>query len=599
MAPNATLQFQAGGALEWDAFYIERAADAVLYEALSRGEICYILGPRQIGKSSLRMRAKKRLEAGGARCASIDLNRIQTTEITLLAWYRSVAERIARDLGAHEGFKRFWNGSDAGPVERFELFLRQFLLETVPGTIVVFIDEIDTIRQLPFDTDDFFASIRALFDDREAHPALRRLALCFLGVGLHRDLIADPDRTPFNRATEVRLFDFTRDELTPLEPGLRASGGDSTRLLDEVFTWTSGHPYLTQVLCLDLSRQGPSDTSEADRVESLVRQRFLARGAETNVNLENALKRFESRALLPAMVELYKRVRNGERVDASGGDTAIGELRMTGMVMDVFDGERWLLRVRNKTYAEIFDEAWIWEHEQRRPIAEHIRSWEKAGRHADYLLRGRALERAREWAKGRKDLTPLENEFLRDAEALAAGLRQSALRRRALTALVTVSLLALSWVLGVAWMAEREKRRIEAAAAEARRRLQGDNDELTRQVDEKKKALEDAKENIEQRRQNIRQLEQQAQVLISHVDKAKEDAAAAEESAKSSEARNRAAQASAAKAKKERDDALREAEKVLGDRRDLEDLRRRVKELEQDLSACRGGSPSQGSKPKW
>ena len=66
---------QSHGALHPEALYIERAADQALYQALRAGELCYVLAPRQIGKSSLRVRTARKLSENGARCAELDLTR--------------------------------------------------------------------------------------------------------------------------------------------------------------------------------------------------------------------------------------------------------------------------------------------------------------------------------------------------------------------------------------------------------------------------------------------------------------------------------------------------------------------------------------------
>ncbi len=70
-APFPNLQVK--GALQEGALYIERAADSELEGALLAGEYCYVLAPRQIGKSSLRLHAARALVARGLRCVHIDL----------------------------------------------------------------------------------------------------------------------------------------------------------------------------------------------------------------------------------------------------------------------------------------------------------------------------------------------------------------------------------------------------------------------------------------------------------------------------------------------------------------------------------------------
>ena len=55
-----------------------------------------------------------------------------------------------------------------GPLQRWMTALRQVVLAQVPGPIVIFIDEIDAVRSLPFSTDEFFAAIRVCYNRRSA-----------------------------------------------------------------------------------------------------------------------------------------------------------------------------------------------------------------------------------------------------------------------------------------------------------------------------------------------------------------------------------------------------------------------------------------------
>lgn len=71
---TVAMQYQVGGSLQSQApSYIARDADQRLYQALMRGEFCYVLNSRQMGKSSLLVQTRDRLTQAGFRCSTLDL----------------------------------------------------------------------------------------------------------------------------------------------------------------------------------------------------------------------------------------------------------------------------------------------------------------------------------------------------------------------------------------------------------------------------------------------------------------------------------------------------------------------------------------------
>jgi hypothetical protein len=107
-----------------------------------------------------------------------------------------------------------------------------------PSRLVVFIDEIDAVRSLPFSTDEFFAGIRECYNRRTEDPEFGRLTFCLLGVASPSDLIQDTRTTPFNIGRRTELTDFTEAEAAPLVEGLGRGEQTGRALLQRILHWT-------------------------------------------------------------------------------------------------------------------------------------------------------------------------------------------------------------------------------------------------------------------------------------------------------------------------------------------------------------------------
>ncbi len=353
--------FKPGGTLDPSSeSYLVRQADEDLFDALRRREYVFLLDARQKGKSSLVARAIVRLKETGVRTVRIDLQRIGAN-VTPDQWYAGLLSAFGNELGLTKELFEFWAANQAiGPLARWIEALEAVVLRKVPGPIVVFIDEIDFVRALDFSTDEFFAGVRDCYNRRADQPQFGQLTFCLIGVATPGQLVRNPEITPFNIGTRIDLTDFTRAELAPYAVVLQSANRDGVKLLDRVFHWASGHPYLTQALCDDLSKLMRADVATVDRI---VKERFLtleARHKETNLvdcerrMLEPDLTAMTQDEQRSRVLDTYGHVLRGRLVPVRDDDPVVSTLRLAGTCI-AKDGR---LVPRNLVYANVFNEAW-------------------------------------------------------------------------------------------------------------------------------------------------------------------------------------------------------------------------------------------------
>ncbi|MEL7037288.1 MAG: AAA-like domain-containing protein [Cyanobacteria bacterium J06592_8] len=458
-------RYQVGGSLKAaDPSYVERQADSELYESLKNNEFCYILNSRQMGKSSLRVRIKHRLLQEGFCCAAIDITSIGSENTTPEQWYKGIASELWRgfNLLGTINFKQWWNEQEGiSPVQRLSRFISEVILTEVKGEkVFIFVDEIDSILSLNFSIDDFFAFIRYCYNQRAENAAYNRLTFALFGVATPSNLIQDQKRTPFNIGKAIELNGFEFREAQPLAKGLE-SIYNSKAILKVILDWTGGQPFLTQKLCkfvLESKHQGEWERPEVGQIPSVLNPQstpsFPDKNTKPSKSTQQVFREAKIAAIVQAQIidnweskdepEHLKTIRNRllanekragrllglyQKILQQGSIIADGSIEQIDLVLSgLVVKKHGKLRVYNRIYETVFNQAWIdQELAKRRPYSESIRAWiGSQSQDESRLLRGKALEDAQNWARG-KSLSDVDYRFLAASQDLEKKQVQTAL----------------------------------------------------------------------------------------------------------------------------------------------------------------------------
>lgn len=338
--------------------YVRRAADDFLYQTLVAGNYAHIIAPDRTGKSSLIAAISARLQNNGFRVAVLNLSQIGERDGGSDAgrWYYSIAYRLLRQLRLKVDLQTWWqDNSILSNRQRLVEFFADIILQNIQERIVVFVDEIQYVADLPFD-EHLLASIRAAHNARGTEPEFSRLSFAMFGECDPYSLVLDPTMSPFLISQEIRLSDFSREDLNIFAAELDLSIVDAGLALDRIFEWTSGQPYLSQKLARSVAREQISGDIRG-HVDRIATHQLAGRGATRNEPHLSHLHRLvvDDKKNHEPLLNLYGRIRKGIRVAHDSQSKVQRRLMATGLVVATDSGD---LAVRNKIYETVFTARW-------------------------------------------------------------------------------------------------------------------------------------------------------------------------------------------------------------------------------------------------
>lgn len=232
-------------------FYVERDADRQLKSIIDEMERPgYVLVSRQMGKTNLLLHTKEIYESNREVYVYIDFSTVD--DLNEKDFFRNVIDTAIETH--YEIFKEanaiISSLRQDSTLSNQKQYIREvrILLRYVDKLVFIF-DEIDALTKTNY-SDKVFSQIRSDYFQRVNFKELHKLTYILSGVIEPKDIIKNPNISPFNIGQKIYLDDFTEKEFN--------SFVDKTHipLVDEVrkrlFYWTNGNPRMTWDICVSI-----------------------------------------------------------------------------------------------------------------------------------------------------------------------------------------------------------------------------------------------------------------------------------------------------------------------------------------------------------
>lgn len=250
-----------------DYMYVERDADAqILHIIQEMSRPGYVLVARQMGKTNLLLHTKERYQSEREIYVYVDFSTMNgyseddclksLIDIAIEVNWNifEEAESLIEELRSKPSYKA---------IKMFTRELR-ILLKYV-DKIVFILDEIDALTRQPY-SDRIFSLIRGHYFATTNFPELRKATFILSGVIEPKDIIKDPNISPFNIGEKIYLTDFSRSEFYRLSKSFDWLKDSPSSIIDRLFYWTNGQPRMSCDLCTAANAKRISSPEEIDQL---------------------------------------------------------------------------------------------------------------------------------------------------------------------------------------------------------------------------------------------------------------------------------------------------------------------------------------------
>lgn len=371
---------EAGHLEPGDPTYVRRDADDQLRQFIQTTDfcLCFILAPRQMGKTSLVEKTVDELNSAENILIKVSMQGIVDKSpdlklfyITLLREISNAIATIQPEFGFEKDYyeiitKKYFNRELSTPVSFKEFILKEILKKISNNSkIVIFLDEIHLLLHKGFQN-DVFALLRDIAENNKKNFQ-NKLKFVLLGVAKPSDLINKPGYA-FNNRKIINLTGLQiKDCQEPLGQGLEIISDKPEALLQEIVDCTGGQPFLVQRL-----RKLAIEKFEADKIKisteiilSLIEENLIKNYlADSNQDHFFQIKYYFERDKQEdkiqeklAALSLYKRIFNQENIIYNFEEKDQMDLIISGLVSD---GKR-ILSIANTIYKKVFNLEWCEE----------------------------------------------------------------------------------------------------------------------------------------------------------------------------------------------------------------------------------------------